>query len=160
MQPAGALSGLGDTTNSCSPTLMMNEPPSVPHGLHDPAARSTPLPIIRLAAIYLNVRAIINLLRYIVVAEKGHSRGVEDSVRRHRDRFGEFGKPAAQRKNKPPEQFAEIGPGSGQNDVDRIALQPAQEAAPHTMVAFQMADLRFDRTASPPSSPFTARNGF
>ena len=65
-----------------------------------------------------------------------------------------------QRKRKPPEQFSEIGPGRGQHDVDRVAGQSAQEAAAHTVIAFQVSDLRFDRTASSPPTSFTAGERF
>ena len=64
--------------------------------------------------------------------------------------------PAAQRKNKPPEQFAEIGAGGGRHDVDRVAPQPAKGAATHAVIAFQAADLRFDGAASAAAALFVA----
>ena len=69
--------------------------------------------------------------------------------RRHNRAF----EPSNQRIKEPPEQFAHIGPGRGQHGVDRIALQAGQEAPAHAVIAFQVSDLRLNRTAASPAAP-------
>jgi hypothetical protein len=70
--------------------------------------------------------------------------------------ISEQNEPATQRKTKPRQQLAEIGRGGGQDDVDRIAFQSAQEATSHAMIALEMPDLRFDRASPPAAPPFAA----
>jgi hypothetical protein len=64
--------------------------------------------------------------------------------------------PVEQHVAKLPEQLAEIGRRRGQDNVDCVAGQPAQEAPPYPMTTLEMPDLRLDRTATPPASPLTA----
>ena len=47
-------------------------------------------------------------------------------------------KPLNQRSGKPPEEFAEVGPGCGEHGVDGITRQTGQEAAVHSMIAFEV----------------------
>jgi len=56
--------------------------------------------------------------------------------------------PEKQGKKQPPQQFAEVAPSGGQHSVDRITLQSSQEAAAHSMILFEVSDLRFDGTAT------------
>lgn len=53
-----------------------------------------------------------------------------------------------ERSGKGREEFSQVGTGSGQHHVDGIADQTFQEAATEAVFAFEVANLRFHRTAA------------
>ena len=62
--------------------------------------------------------------------------------------YSEAVQPRNQRSGEPPEEFSEVGPGCGEDGVDGIARQSGQEAAVHSMIALEVADLGFDGAAA------------
>ena len=75
----------------------------------------------------------------------------------------QLGRCTIERKNKPPglpteqaQQFSQVGPGGGEYGVDRVAAESCQEASSHPMIAFEMADLRFDCAATASAFAFGA----
>ena len=57
-------------------------------------------------------------------------------------------KPKNQRSANRTQQFLKIGSGSSENRVDGVASETFEKATPHSVVAFEVANLGLDGTAS------------